>query len=448
MSPLSAVSLFSNCGVGDLGFKQAGFRFDVMAELDWRRLEVAQLNHPESTCIPGDLRVTWKQVVKTYKSLHDSPPALLAACPPCQGMSSARSGRGRESDADAGSRDPRNLLVTVIVNVARALKPRIIVVENVPAFLTRSVRDPKTAKPISAALLLINSLARSYRVYPVLADLADYGVPQFRKRAFLTLVRKGEQGVDWLRESGLVPFPSPTHAAEYGAEPPVSLRQALKYLDARPLDAKDPDSARDVSDPMHFVPVWTDHRYPMVAAIPPDSGRSAWENDICPSCVADVADRDRATCHQCGTRLLRPTVLREGEWSLVKGFRNSSYRRMRSDTPSATITTASGHIGSDLTIHPWENRLLSPRECAHLQTIPHDFNWGDALRRWGATNVRDMIGEAVPPRFTYLHGLALAGLVGRQSEVEYLPAVDKRVAMARQKLEQAKLQVASATESQ
>lgn len=437
---LNAVSLFSNCGVGDLGFRQAGFAFDVMAELDERRLSVALLNHPEAVGIPGDLRATWKSVVKSYKSRNDSPPALLAACPPCQGLSSARSGRGKENDADAGSRDPRNLLVMVIINVAKALKPKAIVVENVPAFLTRAVREPKTGKPVSAALLLMKALERSYSVFPMIADLADYGVPQYRKRAFLTLVRKDEPIARWMKANHKVPFPRPTHAADHSGEDPVSLRQALLELGASSLDARCAESARDGSDPLHFVPIWEDHRYPMVAAIPPHNGGSAWENDNCPSCGVQVEDRDRATCHRCSSRLLRPSVLRKGQWGLVKGFRNSSYRRMRSDVPAATITTASGHIGSDLTIHPWENRLLSPRECAHLQTIPREFKWGDALERWGATNVRDMIGEAVPPKFTFLHGLVLASLLNGREDSNLLSSDDKRVALATRKLKQAQAQ--------
>src|SRR5688572_28466466 len=136
-----AVSLFSNCGAGDVGYAKAGFCFDVMAELDPRRLEVCLLNHPRAAGVSGDLRTNWKAVVKKYRSkVGKARPSLLAACPPCQGMSTARSDRGSESDPDAGMKDERNLLVTVIANVAKSLRPRIIVVENVSAFLTRQVR--------------------------------------------------------------------------------------------------------------------------------------------------------------------------------------------------------------------------------------------------------------------------------------------------------------------
>src|SRR5438309_10344941 len=98
-----AVSLFSNCGAGDIGYAKAGFNFDVMAELDPRRLEVCLLNHPSAAGVPGDLRKTWKKVVQIYRTrAGKNRPALLAACPPCQGLSSARGNRGCADDPDAG----------------------------------------------------------------------------------------------------------------------------------------------------------------------------------------------------------------------------------------------------------------------------------------------------------------------------------------------------------
>src|SRR5690606_38822533 len=106
-----AVSLFANCGAGDIGYHRAGFDFKVMAELEKHRLDVCKLNHPDAESILGDLRETWRQVIKQFKSLcGKSKPALLAACPPCQGMSSAKYDRGFHDDADAGSEDSRNLL--------------------------------------------------------------------------------------------------------------------------------------------------------------------------------------------------------------------------------------------------------------------------------------------------------------------------------------------------
>src|SRR5207249_3451208 len=98
MKRLPSVSLFSNCGAGDLGYANAGFRFDVIAELVQHRLDVALLHHRGADGVQGDLRTTLPEVVASWRRRHRRlAPALLAACPPCQGMSSARGGRGKES---------------------------------------------------------------------------------------------------------------------------------------------------------------------------------------------------------------------------------------------------------------------------------------------------------------------------------------------------------------
>lgn len=434
---MKAVSMFSNCGAGDVGYKRAGFEFKVMAELNPNRLAVALANHPTAVGVPGDLRTTWATVVETWrKSEGAAQPDLLAACPPCQGMSSARSGLGRHDDHEAGGRDPRNLLVTVIEEVAAELRPRAIVVENVPAFLTRAVPHPATGNAISAALLLIESLSDDYEVFSMVADLADWGVPQTRKRSFLTLIRKGEAGL--LRHHESVPFPQPTHAEDWGGQH-VTIKDALSSLGAKSLDASDAEGAADPANPLHFVPVWSERQYKMVAAIPPNSGKGAWANKACSSCDSLTEDLDAAVCVSCGSPLLRP-VVREGDsWRLVKGFRTSSYTRMKSTSPASTVTTASGHVGSDKTIHPWENRLLSPHECAYLQTLPDDFQWGDALKLWGHSNVREMIGEAVPPRFTEKHGQAIRAFLDASVDVPLLPFPDSRAEKARELLQSARL---------
>ncbi|WP_419845155.1 DNA cytosine methyltransferase [Candidatus Poriferisocius sp.] len=418
MNDLDAVSLFSNCGAGDKGFAQAGFTFRVMAEVDERRLGVAALNHDKAVCVSGDLRNTWPEVVKSYRvGQSKGRVTLLSACPPCQGMSSARGHRGQESDARAGSRDHRNLLVEVIAQVAKELEPRLLVVENVPAFLSRLVLDPRDRQPISAAALLVDILRKEYQVYPFLADLADFGVPQRRVRAFLTFVRRNDLMLEHLEASEAVPYPS-LQGLPGGGPIRRTLGDALAELRALPLDAKSQSDARDEQEPMHSVPVWgDDHRYRMVAAIPSGSGRRAWQNSCCDRCGEVEVGSDDAMCPECEGPLLRPVVReRDGSYRLVKGFRNSSYSRMSPNVPAATITTASGHVGSDLTVHPFENRVLSPLECAYLQTFPADFQWGDALQKWGTTHVRAMIGEAVPPRFTELHGQALVDLLAGHVE--------------------------------
>jgi len=437
--PLHAVSLFTNCGAGDVGFASAGFSFDVLAELDARRLEVAALNLPDAEVVSGDLRDTWTDVVRAFRRrAGEESPALLAACPPCQGMSSARGSRGAEDDAEAGSLDERNLLVTVIAQVAHALKPLAIVVENVPAFLTRQVKHPKRQTGVSAALLLTRSLTRHYRAYPFLADLADYGIPQTRRRAFIVYLRRDEPAVSWLAVHKRFPFPAVIDGAS------ITLEAALEQLHARPLD---PRRKATAGRGMHVVPVWDQRRYEMVSAIPPRSGRGAWQNEYCGSCGDVPVHATATTCPHCGGPLARPVVLEDGCYRFIRGFRTSSYTRMRPDTPAATITTASGFIGSDKTLHPWEDRVLSLTECAYLQTFPRRFRWGEALREYGPCHVRAMIGEAVPPRFTRRHGLVLRSLLMRGQSGSALAAGDDRVAAALRRMKRARSEARRASAS-
>lgn len=431
-----AVSLFSNCGAGDVGYARAGFRFDVMAELDERRLEVCLLNHPSAKGVQGDLRETWPKVVETYRrTSRKTRLSLLAACPPCQGMSTARSGRGIESDPDAGMRDSRNLLVTVIANVAKALMPRVIVVENVQAFLTRQVRHPKTKTPISAARLLVDALESDYEVFPVSVDLCHYGVPQTRKRTFLTFFHRDESAISILSKSEVVPYPQPTHVPHSHREP-ITIRKALKEMKLPSLDAKSEASACSaVRGGLHAVPIWRNRQYAMVAAIPRHTGMSAWENSECEVCGSVDTSDEEVLCPKCFEPLLRPIVPNgRGGYRLVTGFRTSTYCRIKSDRPSTTITTASGHIGSNNTIHPFENRLLSTLECALLQTLPRSFKWGEALKKWGHTNVREMIGEAVPPLFTYKHGRMIGQLLEARGTKSLLSSSDERHVRAAKKL--------------
>lgn len=346
-------------------------------------------------------------------------------------MSSAQSARGQGADADVGSRDARNLLVSVIVRAVKGLRPRILVVENVPAFLTRQVRHPETLAPVSAARLLIGALARDYVAYPLLADLADYRVPQSRRRSFLTLIHRSEKANQALAALSAVPYPSVPEGSSH-----IAVQDALSSFGLPPLDAADAKSASSDLD-MHFVPHWPAERYAMINAIPRNSGRSAWENDSCVNCGRRTRDRSRVRCSSCHRPLPRPIVKGEdGNLRLISGFK-TSYRRMEPREPAATITTASGHVGSDRTIHPWENRVLSPLECALLQSIPLSFDWGTALQRWGHTTVRDMIGEAVPPLFTEKHGVVLLALLEGRVPASVMHQSDARVVAARRALARA-----------
>jgi len=328
-------------------------------------------------------------------------------------MSSSNPSRGKVADADAGTRDERNLLLLSAVPVVNALKPRIVVVENVPQALLRTVRVRKNGKP-RKAIEFFHQRLPEYRIFSGVVQMAYYGVPQLRRRSIVVAVHQDEPWVDQLAEANLLPWPRPTHTEEPmdGLLPWITLTEWFNTMNYVSLDAKEAATASDSSDPLHCVPVYEGDRYLWVADVPPNSGQSAYQNSKCHTCGRTDVPEGIATCPTCGEVMRnRPHVVeKSGKVRLVKGFK-SSYRRMHPDRPAQTVTTASSHLGSDYKIHPWENRVLSVRECADLQTVPRFYDWTWAVETRHTYLMRQVIGEALPPWFTFLHGTVLRDLL-------------------------------------
>lgn len=420
-----AVSTFSSAGIGDYGYRLAGFSFKVHSELIPERLAVCRLNHPRSLAVEGNLCETWPAVVDGYRSIAGStPPALLTGMSPCQGMSPSTN-HEREGGTRKISTDARNILPFVLVEIARELRPLSIVVENVPGIVTTRVRDPDSGEVGTVASLLAKKLG-SYVCYPVTVQFADYGIPQRRQRTLLTFLRRDRPWIAALGRVHTVPYPRKTHdrSARFGRLPWVT---ALDFLGPRrfsPLSSYSRGRARDPVDPLHYVPFYERERFELVRRIPARSGRSAYQNDVCPSCGATGIPEGLAVCNFCKKPMFsRPIVLAPGGPRLIVGH-PTSYKRMPSKLPVGTITTASGHLGSDAKIHPWENRLLSPRECATIQTVPRAFRFGAPRKETQTWLLRQTIGEATPPWFTFLHGLVLRNLLGAGDAVRFLLPAD------------------------
>lgn len=82
----------------------------------------------------------------------------------------------------------------------------------------------------------------------------------------------------------------------------------------------------------------------------------------------------------------------------------SVYGRMYPDLPAPTITSGFGSIGQGRFAHPLERRTLTPHEAARVQFIPDFFKFSRELKR---VALQKMIGNAVPPKLTYIIGLEL-----------------------------------------
>jgi DNA (cytosine-5)-methyltransferase 1 len=406
---LTAVSLFSGGGLSDAGYLAAGYSVVVQAELEPKRAEIGKANFPDSTWVIGDVRRRVDQIVRAYRKKEKRPLDLLVATPPCQGLSSSNPSRGKRASEGARKNARKNALLLRIIQVARRLKPRVIVAENVRQILTHAVYWNGTKRTVVEVL---KRELTDYEFWHMAVDVADFGVPQSRTRAVIVGIRKTEKCVAALVKAQVAPIPAPTHCDGGGDNylEWVSIRQWCKARGYASLDASEEAKATG-KDPLHNVPWYDAERYRLIADIPKHSGKSAYDNDTCPNCQRRVAAVDKAKCSRCkGVLWNRPIKRGRGRPRLIKGFL-SSYRRMRSDRPAATITTNSSHVGSDWKIHPYENRVLSARECADLQTVPRWYGWRKALKSKQKYLVRNLIGEALPPYFTFLHGRVLASLL-------------------------------------
>lgn len=409
--PLKAISLFSGCGLSDVGYEFAGFKMAVQVEKNKQRAEIGEQNFAHSRWIAKDVEDVVDEVVRNAGKKLD----LLVATPPCQGMSSSNPSRGKRRTADARRHAKKNRLVLQVIPYVKRLTPRAVIIENVRQVLTHTVwqngRDLTVPDYLTMAL-------PDYTLFSGVVNVADYGVPQVRRRGVIVMLKNDEPCLKELTRRALLPWPAPTHAEapQNGHAHWVTIRQWLRAMKYQSLDAASEGNAIG-SEPLHFVPSYDDDRYLVVSDIPKYSGRNAYENDVCPNCGQEDVRLDSVKCPSCRCIMRNRPIVRHGrKVRLIAGFQ-SSYRRMRPDRPASTVTTNSSHVGSDNKIHPWEHRVLSILECADLQTVPRSFDWNRAIQTKRSYLIRNLIGEAFPPFFTYLHGRAIRHLLAGNERV-------------------------------
>lgn len=344
--PLSFIDLFCGAGGLSLGFQQAGFKCVSAIDSDETAGDTYRLNFQD--------RISSERITE-YSRL--APADVIIGGPPCQGFSSAGVRRPQ---------DKRNSLVRVFSEVVSRHKPTAFVFENVEGFLT--------ADNGSRVIDLLAPLVQTgYRIHLRKVNAANYGVPQHRKR----VIALG--GLGWNPT-----FPQPTHRAfgapgatnSFGHLPPCpSLADALQGLPqpaAAPPGVPQGHYAREIS---HLDSKRIDLLQPgqSMKHLP----RSLWHASYRRRAFRRVMD---------GT----PTERRGGA--------PYGLRRLRPDEPSKAIT--SGAVSEF--VHPFDNRFLTLRECARIQTFPDDFIFV------GTPNQSLLqIANAVPPLLARAIALAL-----------------------------------------
>ncbi|RYG98888.1 MAG: DNA cytosine methyltransferase [Alphaproteobacteria bacterium] len=334
-----AVDLFSGAGGLSLGLKAAGFKVAAGVEMDRLASQTYALNNPDAITINDDIRnvSAWKLKKDIGRRI-----SLLAACPPCQGFTSLTSKFRRD--------DPRNDLPSEVIRFARILKPKAIMFENVPRFLT-SARGKSRFDLVKRELEALD-----YKVTYCILQAADFGSSQFRRRL-----------VVFAASSEIEP-PKPTHAQTASGDIAAwrTVKDKIGALGpAEPFQPGKLSAPRPLAE-WHVVRRLSDLNQRRLEAAVPDGAR--W----------DLPDELRPACHVGSST----------------GFRNV-YGRMSWERPSPTITGGCTSPSKGRFGHPEVARTISVREAGLLQDFPDDYIV-DAEGQ--IDRACEMIGNAFPAR--------------------------------------------------
>jgi DNA (cytosine-5)-methyltransferase 1 len=219
------------------------------------------------------------------------------------------------------------------------IKPEIVSMENVPQLANYD--GGKVFKDF-LSVLDRNGYFTTYAV----VNAQEYGVPQRRKRLLLIASRYSK-----------VSFIPKTHINDF-----VTVRQAIGHLPAIE------DGISNTKDLLHRSRKLSIINKRRIKATPEGGGWKDWDEDLL------------LTCHKS---------------EKGKSYR-SVYGRMRWDDVSPTLTTQCTGLGNGRYGHPSQDRAISLREAALLQSFPKDYEFIDPARPFSTPNIERQIGNAVP----------------------------------------------------
>lgn len=352
---MKAVDLFCGCGGISAGLRAAGF--EVIAGVDIEPGYMAAFTHnfQEAKSFHLDLSSTNPYDFMDYLGIRSGELDLLAGGPPCQGFSKNVPRKKRYIDSS------NNLLVHTFLDYCEALKPNVVLMEN--------VAEMKNGFDQAYSEEIIERLENEgYTVSHDVLNAADYGVPQKRRRAFF-LAHRGDKSLL---------FPKPTHSPKV--------------------------AQKNIFDSENYVCVWD-----AIGDLPSiKHGEGELHTEYACAPFSDYQNLVRGgrenVCNHIA-RKLQPTqyarlaALKPGQglkdlpMSLqVKGGYSGAYGRLTKDMVAPTITRWVFHPGSGRWGHPEDTRVLTIREAARIQGFEDSFEFVGSYTQQAA-----QLGNAVPP---------------------------------------------------
>ncbi len=392
MPALRFASLFAGCGGMDLGFVQAGYR--AVAAFDHSLSAVRNYN-----ANIGAHAQQWDLSLGTLPSPLSKIDVVIAGSP-CQGFSTA------------GKRelfDPRNGLLAEAVKISLSIRPRAIVLENVPGLLAG---NHKSYWDFACDLLR----AGGYRTKTIFLKANDCGLPQSRKRVIVLAWR---EAVDWEPEITSIAPMSVSEAITGASKAPNHHPQKLAAHSSELLIArriKPGQKLCDVRSGPASVHSWeipevfgttTEKERQLLTQIMRlrRQCRTRITGDADPLPIGLLKKKIGLGVEREVSRLVKKNFLRVLDAGIdLKRTFNGKYRRLEAGGISFTVDTKFGDPRYFL--HPTQNRGFSVREAARIQGFPDTFEFSGSI----ADQYR-MVGNAVPPPMGMAVAKALANLL-------------------------------------
>ncbi len=365
---MNVIDLFSGCGGLSLGFIKDGYTVKKAVEIDANIAKTYKMNHPEVDVIVDDIRnIAQSGIFKAGDA------DIIIGGPPCQGFSMAGA-RIRNGFVD----DSRNYLFKYYFEVVKTVKPKAFVMENVKGIMT--MRNGKIFEEILRIFSDSDMLdGMPYKLHYKIVKAVEFGIPQKRERMIIIGTRNGDFDFNefWNRtkEEILCDYPNYFDA--------VTVRDAIGNLGSTTVTGS-------IDNPKPI----TEYQKYLAADIKEITNHTRTNHSkLAVDRMSRVANGENFT------------ALEEN----INSVHSGAYGRLCWDEQAPTITTRFDTPAGGRFIHPIENRTLSPREAARIQSFPDDF-----VFYGNKTSVCKQIGNAVPPKVSYF----LARLISKIIESE------------------------------